>query len=79
MAYVARPSDFHAAQPLPGVRPAAVRRGFWRALVEAVATSHRRRAQQDIDRFVARRGRFTDSVEREIGARMMRGGWGERF
>lgn len=79
MAYVARPSDFHAAQPLPAVRPVPRRRGVWRALVEAVSASRRRRAQQEIDRFVARRGRFTDSIEREIGERMMRGDWGERF
>jgi hypothetical protein len=83
MAYVARPSDFHAAQPLPAVRPAPRRRGVWRALVraliEAVTASHRRQAQREIDRFVARRGRFTDGIEREIGERMMRGDWGERF
>ncbi|MDI3469549.1 MAG: hypothetical protein OJF62_001612 [Pseudolabrys sp.] len=79
MAYVARPSDFHAAQPLPAVRPVPRRRGVWRTLIEAVTASHRRQTQQEIDRFVARRGRFTDSIEREIGERMMRGDWGERF
>ena len=78
MAYVARPSDFRAVRPLPAIAPAR-RRGFWRALVDAIAASHRRQAQAEIDRFVARRGRFTDSVEREIGRRAMTGDWSERL
>jgi hypothetical protein len=35
--------------------------------------AHERDAQREIERFVARRGKLTDSMEREIAERYMRG------
>ncbi|MGI8527226.1 MAG: hypothetical protein ACR2K5_13830 [Pseudolabrys sp.] len=58
------------------------RRGFLRdllrALLDAVMLANQRQAQRDIDRFVARRGKLTDSLEREIGERVMGGDWNVR-
>lgn len=76
MAYAFRPADFHAASPhQPAPQPSARRRGFWRGLVDALMIAHQKDAQREIDRFVARRGKFTDSVEREIGERITSGDW----
>lgn len=83
MAYVARPSDFHGARPYrdaiqvvnPAPAPQPARRGFWRGLVDAIALSRRNEAQREIEAYVARRGKLTDSMEREIAERLM----GNRF
>ena len=66
MAMIARPFQFKDAvpyRPAPQTRP---RRGFWRALYDAIVLAHQRDTQREIDRFVARRGKLTDSMEREI-------------
>jgi hypothetical protein len=84
MAYVARHSDFSSAQPVqsglrPTTRPAAkppARPAFWRRLLDAVALSHQREAQREVDAFMARRGKLTDSVEREIANRFTGERWG---
>jgi hypothetical protein len=81
MAYVARHSDFLGGQPLPAPRRPATpaephRPGFWRRLLDAVVLSHQREAQRDIEAYVARRGKLTDSVEREIANRITSGRWG---
>jgi hypothetical protein len=74
MTYLARPTDFHAiAAHRPATQPR--RRGLWRTLVDAITASQQRQAQRDIDRLVARTGKFTDSLEREIGERLMRSDW----
>jgi hypothetical protein len=73
MAYVARPSDFHGALPVKASAiPRPARRGFWRALLDAVVASHKNQAQREIEAYVARRGgKLTDSMEREIADRLM--------
>lgn len=79
MAYVARPSDFHGnAVPYAPVasEAALVRRGLLRRIYDALMQANQRQAQRDIERFVSRRGRrLTDSVEREINARIFDNGW----
>jgi hypothetical protein len=75
MAYVARPADFHPAQPYRAAPSVTPRKGFWRTLVDAVADARRRDAQRDVERYLARRGRLTDSIERELAERAMRGDW----
>ena len=73
MAYVARPRDFHGATPYQArALPQPARRGFWRTLVEAITLAHQRDAQREIDRYVARRGKLTDSIEREITEQIIR-------
>ena len=50
--------------------------GLLRRLFDAVFASRERDAQRNVDAYVARRGyRLTDSVEREIGNRMLDGQW----
>jgi hypothetical protein len=75
MAYLARPADFHGATPYrPAPSPARRRgfwRAFWRAMVDAVALSHRREAEREVARYMARRGKLTDSIERELADRLM--------
>jgi hypothetical protein len=77
MAYLAHHSAFHVATPhRQTTQPSVRRRSLWRALVDAVMTAHQRDAQRDVDRLVARSGgKFTDSLEREIGAHMTRHTW----
>ena len=74
MAYVAHPNEFRTAVPYkyptsPVVPLPATRRGFWRRLYNAIMLAHQRDAERDIARYVARHGKFTDSLEREIGER----------
>ncbi|HEY7998963.1 MAG TPA: hypothetical protein VIE87_09100 [Pseudolabrys sp.] len=74
MAFVARPAHFRDAvpyEPTPQAKPP--RRSLWRRLYDAVMLAHERDAQREIERFVARRGKLTDSMEREIAERYMRG------
>lgn len=77
MSDLTHPATFHTAiarRPMP-VRKAA-RRSLWRALVDAIINAHHKDAQRDIDRLVARSGgKFTDSLEREIGEHMRRHTW----
>lgn len=80
MAYVARPADFHGATPVVPTRQApARRRGFWRALADAITSSHQREAEREVAAYVARRGKLTDSMEREIADRLIGGNWGRRL
>jgi hypothetical protein len=81
MACLARVSDFHGASPLTAARTPATpaRRGFWRAAIDAIVRSHRNKTQRDIEAYVARRGKLTDSMEREIADRYMTGHWGSRL
>jgi hypothetical protein len=80
MAYVARPSDFHGALPVKAV-PAAPERPsrFWRRLMDRLLDARQRDAEQEVARFMARRGKLTDSVEREIANRFTAGNWGPRY
>ena len=85
MAYVARPSDFHGAQPYtaapaaPAVSPLpAPRRRFWLRLIDRVLDARQRDAEQEVAQYLARRGKLTDSMEREIADRFMTGNWGPR-
>jgi hypothetical protein len=84
MAYLARPSDFHGAAPYkaatlaPARTPHPLRRGFWRALIDAITLSRQNEAQREVEAYVARRGKLTDSMEREIAERFITGNWGPR-
>ncbi|MCW5692243.1 MAG: hypothetical protein KIT48_07750 [Pseudolabrys sp.] len=50
--------------------------GLFSRLFDAVSASRERHAQRNVDAYIARRGyRLTDSVEREIGDRMLDGQW----
>jgi hypothetical protein len=79
MAYVARPSDFHGAVPLKAAPERPSRRGFWRRMFERLLDARQRDAEQDVARYLARRGKLTDSMEREIADRFTTGNWGPRF
>ncbi len=82
MAFIARQTDFHAA--IESYRPvvatsAAPRKGLLARLYDAIMDGRQRRAQRDIDRYVATHGRrMTDSLEREINARLLGDGWNVR-
>jgi hypothetical protein len=75
MAYVAHPREFQSALPYKYATPAvpapkpAPRRGFWRRLYDAIMEAHQRDVEREISRYVARSGRLTDSLEREIAER----------
>lgn len=75
MAYVARPADFRPVRSYHAAPLAAPRKGIWRSLIDAIADARRRDAQRDVERYLARRGKLTDSIEREIAERAMRGDW----
>jgi hypothetical protein len=85
MAYLARPSDFQA--PIAHRRPATAvnavkapaRPGLLRRAFNAFIEGRQRRMRPQIDRYIAWHSRgFTDSFEREIGARMFTGDWNIR-
>ena len=85
MAYVARPSDFHGAAPYKAAPLAATRvaapaprRNFWLRLIDRMLDSRQRDAEQEVAQYLARRGKLTDSVEREIAERFASGNWGPR-
>ena len=82
MAYVARPSDFHAAVPFKAARAVVPerpsRRGFWLRLLDRLLEARQRDAEQEIAQYLARRGKLTDSMEREIADRYINGNWGPR-
>lgn len=76
MAYAARPHEFHSAQPYRQPAAKAVlpppRRRFWRRMIDRILDAQQRDAQRAVERYVARRGKLTDSMEREIAERLMR-------
>ncbi len=85
MAYVARPSDFHGATPYKAavLAPAASplptpRRRFWMRLIDRYLDGRQRDAENAVAQYVARRGKLTDSMEREIADRFATGNWGPR-
>ena len=79
MAYVARPSDFHDAVPFKSAPAAAPerpsRRGFWPRLLDRLIETRPRAAERDVAQYMARRGKLTDSMEREIAGRYITGHW----
>jgi hypothetical protein len=80
MAYRANPAAFGGVTPVrPAQRQQTARpwrlRDLWRGLVDAVMTAHQKDAQREIDRLVARRGKMSDGLEREIEQRMMGQRW----
>jgi hypothetical protein len=86
MAYVARPSDFHgatsyqAATLAPAVTPERPsRRRLWLRMLDRLLDTQQRDAEQDVAQYVARRGKLTDSMEREISDRFITGNWGSRY
>ena len=82
MAYVARPSDFHGAVPFkaaPATAPLSPpRRRLWLRLLDRMLDARQRDADQAVAQYVARRGKLTDSMEREIANRFATGNWGPR-
>ena len=85
MAYVARPSDFHGARLLgeATLAPAATqlsapRRRLWLRMLDRVLDARQRDAEQEVAQYLARRGKLTDSMEREIADRFATGNWGPR-
>ena len=85
MAYLARPSDFHGAAPYNAATLAPVdsalpapRRRFWLRLIDSFLESRQRDAEQAVAQYIARRGKLTDSMEREIADRFASGNWGPR-
>jgi hypothetical protein len=89
MAYVARPSDFHGAAPYnaatqvtnlaPVASPLpAPRRRLWLRLIDRYLDTRQRDADREVAQYVARRGKLTDSMEREIADRFANGNWGPR-
>jgi hypothetical protein len=89
MAYVARPSDFHAAAPygpatqiivVPAEKPLpAPRRRFWLRMLDRLIDARQADAEQEVTQYLARRGKLTDSMEREIADRFTSGNWGPRY
>jgi hypothetical protein len=80
MAYAARPTDFHGAAPYKAaatvpavVAPTPPRNGFWSRMLDAILDSRQRDAERAVEQYVARRGKLTDSMEREIGDRFVNG------
>ena len=84
MAYVAHPSDFHGTnarrRPAHAASEAApARPGLLRRIYDAIVESRQQRVQREIERIVGQRGRqMTDSLERDINARMFNSGWNSR-
>ena len=78
MAYVARPSDFHGAVPFKASPLSAPRRRFWMRLLDRILDARQHDAEQEIAQYLARRGKLTDSMEREIAERFTTGNWGPR-
>jgi hypothetical protein len=80
MTCAARPADFQNSVALgrePAVVPAP--RGMLARLFAAVFESSQRRAERDVEAYLARTGhRFSDSIEREINQHLFDGGWNAR-
>jgi len=47
-------------------QPSRRGRSLWRRGLDAILTGQQRRADREIARFLATRGRITDDIEREI-------------
>jgi hypothetical protein len=61
-----------AARDIRILQPSTrVHHGFWRRLLDAMAASRTRQADREIAAYVARAGRITDQVEREIERRFL--------
>jgi hypothetical protein len=86
MAYVARPADFRGAVPFKAatLAPAAAaplptsRRRFWLRMLDRLIEARQSDAEQEVAQYLARRGKLTDSMEREIADRFATGNWGPR-
>jgi hypothetical protein len=71
---IARPLGYQIIA-LPAATGPARKPGLTRRLFAALFEAREKRAQRAVDEYVARQGgRLTDSVEREIGERMLDGG-----
>jgi hypothetical protein len=47
--------------------------------MDRLLDARQRDAEQEVAQFMARRGKLTDSVEREIANRFTAGNWGPRY
>ena len=52
-------------------QPSRRERSLWRRGLDAILTGQQRRADREIARFLATRGRITDDIEREIERRFL--------
>ena len=75
---IAHPAGFHIIA-VPAATGEARKPGLLRRLYDSLFESRERYAQRSVDAYIARRGhRMTDSLEREIGDRMLDGQWMSR-
>ena len=80
MAQALHHSHFVEAGALRSIA-AAVAQPFQRlfgGLYDALLEANQRKAQRDIERLVSTRGKFTDSVERDISNILLGDGWNQR-
>lgn len=72
---IAHPAGYQIiAVPAPAQAPR--KPGLLGRLFDSVFESRERHAQRSVDAYIARRGyRMTDSLEREIGDRVLDGQW----
>lgn len=80
MTQVAHPVHFIEAGTLRSVAAAAVKpvQRLFSRFYDAAMEANQRKAERDIARFVSTRGRFTDSLERDISDLMLGDGWKRR-
>ncbi|MBS0536336.1 MAG: hypothetical protein JSR72_19980 [Proteobacteria bacterium] len=72
---IAHPAGFQIIA-VPAAAETPRKPGLLRRLYETLFESRERHAQRSVNAYIARRGyRLTDSVEREIGERMLDGQW----
>lgn len=78
MAYISQRAQFQSAiQPY---RPATVpaqppARSWFRNALAIILDGRKRQVERDIARFVSRRGKMTDNLEREIAERFLTADW----
>jgi hypothetical protein len=48
-------------------------------MLDRMLDSQQRDAEQEVAKYMARRGKLTDSIEREIANRYATGNWGPRY
>ncbi|MFA6264277.1 MAG: hypothetical protein WC670_00985 [Pseudolabrys sp.] len=71
MAIATRAAAFHGIAANDHAKP-----GLLRRLLNSIFETRQHAAQREVDSYVARSGgRFTDSIEREIGNRILDSGW----
>jgi hypothetical protein len=80
MTLIAYFAHFIEASGLRRLAPGAIKpiRRLFHRVHEAVLLANQRRAERHMARFVSTRGRFTDSLVRELAERAFRADWDRR-